>query len=104
MATVELTAQEALARLADTAELSMDDFFTAGADGKPYFDFPKAKRRGKLHLIRGFTEGPSGDLVPLFVSSERAILTTLKLAGLMIARAKVDVAVQRPSLKAKEEV
>jgi len=45
-------ADEALSRLAEIARSDMQDFIGVDGDGKVFFDFQKAKERGKLHLLK----------------------------------------------------
>lgn len=47
-----MSQQENLARLADIATATMDDFVDIDADGQPVLNLNKAKERGKLHLLK----------------------------------------------------
>lgn len=68
-----MTADEVLSRLADHARGSLADFVTVTDDG-PTFDFAKAERLGKMHLIkklrtkkRMYKEGKGDDAIPVTV-------------------------------------
>jgi phage terminase small subunit len=81
-----MNAEEVLARLADHARLTADDFLTIveeaviAPDGQPQFDdngnpvvrrypvldLPKARDRGKLHLIKKFSYTNNGPSVELY--------------------------------------
>jgi hypothetical protein len=57
---VALTADEVLSKLADHANANPDDIFTADDKGNLKFDYLKAKRNGKLHLIKEMKQGKNG--------------------------------------------
>jgi phage terminase small subunit len=54
-----MSADEVLARLADHASGSLDDFLTA--TGRSFrFDIVKARKAGKMHLLKSISKGPKG--------------------------------------------
>jgi len=47
-----MSADEALARLAEIAKVDMQDFISIDEHGEPIFDLQKARGRGVMHLIK----------------------------------------------------
>jgi hypothetical protein len=60
-----MSKSEVLARLADQARGSMDDFLTVTGRGFRV-DIAKAKRAGKMHLIKKVTKGRQGTSIELY--------------------------------------
>ncbi len=55
-----LSANEVLARLADHATSSIDDFIKISSSNTFSLDLQKAKKLGRLHCIKKLKEGPNG--------------------------------------------
>lgn len=55
-----LKTNEILARLADQATASIDEFLTIGKDGDYRLDLKKARERGKLHLVKSLKPNKYG--------------------------------------------
>lgn len=62
LAETAMTADEVIARLADQSRASLEDFVTIGKNG-PHIDLAKARRLGKLHLLKRFRMDKDGDVV-----------------------------------------
>lgn len=58
-----LSADEVLARYAELASVNMGDFIGVTASGQPVLNIAKAKKAGKLHLIRKIKPGPNGTAI-----------------------------------------
>jgi hypothetical protein len=61
---VSMTADEVLARISDQATSSLDDFIEVVGKGWR-LDLDKARKRGKLHLLRKVKEGQFGPEIEL---------------------------------------
>jgi hypothetical protein len=52
----EMSAREVIARLSDQARGSLGDFLDIGSDYEPTLNLGKARREGKLHLLKKFKQ------------------------------------------------
>ena len=57
---VALTADQILARLSEVATGGVSDFLEVTESGYPRFDFARAKKRGKMKLLRKFKQTETG--------------------------------------------
>jgi phage terminase small subunit len=102
-----MSADEVLVRLADMARSTADDFLTIveeivmvgdmpklDEDGEPIkrrypvLDLPKARDRGRLHLIRKFSYTNNGPAIELH-DAQAALNTLAKHHGLLVERQEV---------------
>jgi hypothetical protein len=95
-----MSADEVLARLNDHATADMNDFITITGRGFRY-DLARAKREGKLHLIRKIVKGKQGTAVEL-VDQQAALIQIAKIHRLLVDRVehsgKVSVKEDAPDL------
>ena len=86
-----LTINEVLARLADQAQGSLEEFVTPAGRGFR-FDMKKAREAGKMHLIKSITKGPRGTRIELY-DAQAALVHIGKHLGLFkeIHEGKVDI-------------
>lgn len=84
MADFHLSANEILARLADHATASMDDFLTPSGLGMR-IDLLKAKRLGKLHLLKSFSKVKGSTKIEIY-DAHAALVDMAKNKGLLIER------------------
>lgn len=90
LAELHITADEVLARLADQARASMEDFLTIGPKGGVKVDLAKAARNGKLHLLHRYSKGKGGIVAFELYDVQTALVQLAKLLGLYPAE-KMDV-------------
>lgn len=84
-----LPTSEILARLSDMATGSIEDFITINAKGGYRVDFAKAKRLGKLHLIKEIR--PTKEGVAIKLHDAKAALDQLgKFRGLWDSKGQTD--------------
>jgi hypothetical protein len=60
-----LSAKEVLARLSEIADGSIDDFISLTEAGEPVSNLTRARKAGKMHLIRKIKPGPSGTAIEI---------------------------------------
>lgn len=83
-----MSPEEVLARLADQARSSMEDFITVPEAGRWYLDMKKAEARGKLHLIKEATWTEFGPSIKL-QDSYSALVQLGKYHGLWTDKQQV---------------
>ena len=87
---VVMSADEALSLLSDQARASLTDIGNVDEDGRFTFDFAKAKKNGKLHLIKSMTPAAYGTKIELH-NAQRALELIGKAYGLFIDKQEVKV-------------
>jgi hypothetical protein len=60
-----LSAKEVLARLSEIATGNIDDFISLTEAGEPVSNLTRARKAGKMHLIRKIKPGPSGTAIEI---------------------------------------
>jgi phage terminase small subunit len=85
MAERAMSADEVLARIAEQARGTMDDFLDE--DGK--IDLKQGRERGKLHLVKTRSVTKEGERIELY-SSQMALEILAKAHGLLIDRVDVN--------------
>lgn len=73
----KLSANDVLSRLSDKAEADMAYFLNVGADGAATLDLRKARRNGKLHLVRRVKLGKRGRVEAVELHDPRPYLDML---------------------------
>lgn len=107
-----MPANEVLARLADHARGTMDDFLDD--DGR--INLPKARAAGKLHLVKSRSTTKDGDRIDLY-DAQAALTILAKHHGLLVDRSEVsgpggapllppirEVVVRRPDASVEPDV
>lgn len=84
-----MTAEEALFRISSQAKADASDFITIDEDGNPKLDFERAKREGKLHLIKKLYQDRNGRWRLELLDSTRALELIARHHGLLIERHEV---------------
>jgi phage terminase small subunit len=84
------TADEVLGRLTDQARADMGDFVTIGRDGHYRVDLKKARRRGKLALIKELKPTEFGLAIKLY-DAQAALAHLGKAHGLFRDRLSIDL-------------
>jgi phage terminase small subunit len=65
-----LSADEVLARLADIARGTLDDFLSVDRRGRIKIDLIKARKAGKMHLLKSYGKGKQGEKIELYSAIE----------------------------------
>ncbi len=87
-----MAANEVLARLADQARGTMEDFLYIGPKGKVKLDLSKAARSGKLHLLHKYSKGKGGIINIELYDAQHALEQLAKLFGMYPAeKLEIDV-------------
>ena len=81
MAEFHMSANEVLARLADHAAASLDDFLSSSGRGIK-LDLVKAKKAGKLHLVKSYNKGKQGLKIEL-VDQQAALVALARHHNLL---------------------
>jgi phage terminase small subunit len=84
-----MTAEEALIRLSAQAKADASDFITIDEQGYPKLDFERAKREGKLHLIKKLYQDRNGRWRLELLDSTRALELIGKHHGLFVERHEI---------------
>lgn len=92
-----MPADEVLARLADQARGTMDDFLDE--DGK--IDLKQGRERGKLHLVKSRSVTKEGERIELY-SAQTALELLAKQHGLLIEKQEITSVVTHKGYTVKE--
>lgn len=86
---LKMSGNEALARLSDIARGDISDFMTI-TDESTGFDFEKALKNGKMHLLKKITLG-KGKITFEMYDKQAALNTIAKHHGLLNEKIEVDI-------------
>jgi len=87
-----MKADEVIARLSDHARATMDDFIEVkpGVKHDIYFDFEKAAKLGKLHLIKKIGHNSQGQVSIELQDQQSALIQLGRLHGLFTDKTIID--------------
>ena len=92
-----MVADEVLARLADQARGTLEDFITISSDGA-IVDLDKARKAGKLHLLKKFKEDKDGNITVELHDPQAALVHLGRYHGLFLDKtALTDPTGQHPA-------
>jgi phage terminase small subunit len=84
-----MPAEEVAFRLSEIARGSMADFMAIKANGLAFFDFNKAERENKLHLVKRFKIAEGGVELELY-DAQAALVQLGRIHQLFVDRTKVS--------------
>jgi hypothetical protein len=93
-ASLAMSADEALRRLADRARVSIADFYDVDDDGNLVLNLQRARDSGKLELLDGITCDARGNLILKLPDRTKALELIGRNLGLWVDRVQQDTTIR----------